>query len=723
MLRINIFTSQLGWGLLLIFSAISVNSWGLESTQFKQERAYDGMEIEDLMGLSITSLSKHQEPVSKAAAAVFVLTSEDIRRSPVTSLVEALRLIPGLNVQRINNTQFNVSIRGLNGPFPKHLLVMVDGRSIYNPLYAGVYWEQRDIPLSIIDRIEVVRGPGGAVWGSNALNGVINIITKSSALQQGDTLTSQVSSREKQATVIVGGDGDDLQKSITWRLFADEHRYERSDEYGYENGYGQLGPDELVDDSGLSRRIGTRVDSMLANQMQWWVDVQYYQAKTDYLENVFENNVPRVKNVDVDIEGYTFNTQLSQHLSQTQQWSLQLFAEYYDRDIEGLLRERQGQLDISGQYRFLAGIHNITLGGNYRGYTDNYTGTETGYIQPDSEYNFLIGGFVQDKIVFSDFWALTLGAKLERHRVQSTFIQPTARLSWSAQEDLTLWFAYSKAMQGQTRDLRGIHWGLACVCNTPLREVLDGFRSDQLTGLPQIVIDFANNDPTAVVPIITVIEGVSGNEFETELAAWEWGVRARLAENWVLDLSAYFHEYSDIITAETSEYRLFFNAQGIDYAERVLHYSDGVDALSSGADLVLSWRQGRDMMWRFSYSYFNLDVKPKGGSSVFYEFQEYLDPLHQVSIQHDWKVAERWHVNTFVRYVDKAEYFSGWDSVDAFTTVDVKMNYALMPELDVFMIVKNLFDEGHVEGRVVSDQPNPETEVERSFTLGFSVDF
>ena len=130
MVRINTITSQLGWGLLLIFSAISVNSWGLESAQFQQESAYDGMEIEDLMGLSITSLSKHQEPVSKAAAAVFVLTSEDIRRSPVTSLVEALRLIPGLNVQRINNTRFNVSIRGLNGPFPKHLLVMVDGRSV-----------------------------------------------------------------------------------------------------------------------------------------------------------------------------------------------------------------------------------------------------------------------------------------------------------------------------------------------------------------------------------------------------------------------------------------------------------------------------------------------------------------------------------------------------------------------------------------------------------------
>ncbi len=723
MLRINTMTLQLSWGLLLIFSLMSVKSWGLESAQFQQESAYDGMEIEDLMALSITSLSKHQEPVSKAAAAVFVLTSEDIRRSPVTSLIEALRLIPGLNVQRINNTRFNVSIRGLNGPFPKHLLVMVDGRSIYNPLYAGVYWEQRDIPLSIIDRIEVVRGPGGAVWGSNALNGVINIITKSSALQQRGTLTTHISPREKQATVVVGGEGNDLQKSTTWRLFADEHRYERSDEYGYENSYGQLGQDELVDDSGIARRVGARVDSMLDNRMQWWADTQYYQANTDYLENVFEGNIPRIQNVDVDIEGYTFNSQLSQNLSQSRQWSVQLFAEYYDRKLGGVLRERQGQLDISSQYRFLAGVHNITLGGNYRGYTDDYDGTEDVYLQPDSEYNYLVAGFVQDKITFSDSWALTLGAKFERHRVQSTFIQPTARLSWSAQEDLTVWFAYSKAMQAQTRDLRGIHWRLACVCNTPLNDVLDGFRADQLNGLPPAVLVYANNNPAAIVPIITVMEGQSGNEFETQLAAWEWGVRARLAENWVLDLSAYFHEYSDIITAETSEYRLFYNTQGIDYVERVLHYSEGVDALSNGADLVLNWQWGRDMMWRFSYSYFNLDVKPKSGESIYYEFQEYLDPLHQASIQHDWTVTERWHLNTFIRYVDKAPYFSGWDSVDAYTTVDVKVNYAVLPELDVFIIGKNMFDSGHVEGRVVSDQPNAETEVERSFTMGFSVDF
>ncbi|PCJ29634.1 MAG: hypothetical protein COA99_19315, partial [Moraxellaceae bacterium] len=239
--RINSSCRRIVWLSVFILSSLyGAQSWALDPDQFQKQNAFDGMELEDLMGLSISSLSKHQEPVSKAAAAVFVLTGEEIRRSPVTTLVEALRLIPGLNVQRINNTQFYVSIRGFNGPFPRNLLVMVDGRSIYNPLYAGVYWEQRDLPLSIIDRIEVVRGPGGAIWGSNALNGIVNIITKSSNLQQDTEVLVQASDREQQLTAVTGGGKIALDKVSTWRFFADKHQYSRSDTGDDVNDQGQM---------------------------------------------------------------------------------------------------------------------------------------------------------------------------------------------------------------------------------------------------------------------------------------------------------------------------------------------------------------------------------------------------------------------------------------------------------------------------------------------------
>lgn len=694
---------------LAFFILASTGGWAVEPDQFQQQSAYDGMEIEDLMGLSISSLSKHQEPVSKAAAAVFVLTSEDIRKAPVTTLVEVLRLIPGINVQRINNTTFNVSIRGLNGPFPKHLLVMVDGRSIYNPLYAGVYWEQRDLPLSTIDRIEVVRGPGGAVWGSNALNGVINIITKPSGLQQGGELLAQASGRESQATVVVGGGvNDGLKKSATWRLFADDHQYRQSD--------------DVTDDSGVNRRLGIRFDQPLAQGMQWWADAQYYQTNTYHQENIFDGYEPTSKNVSTDIEGYSVNAQLSRSLSADRQWSVQFFAEFYERDIESYLRERQGEFDISTQYRFFAGDHHVTLGANYRGYTDDYSGSESIRLQPESEYNSMLSGFLQDQLQLTEQWALTLGAKYELHRVQAGFFQPTVRLSWSASDDLTMWLAYSRAMQAQTRDYRSIYWRLGCMCYTPLKQVLDGLRPDQRNALPAIVTAVAENNSTLVIPIVSALEGEQENEFETQLAAWEWGARSRFATGWLVDLSIYMHEYTDIVTTATAEFRLHGDA-GIDYIERILHYSEGADARTEGADLVLTWRWDRDISWRFAYSYFNAEVSAKSGDSLYYEYQEAVDPLHQASVQHDWQVNERWHLNTFVRYVDKAPYFLRWEAIDAYVTMDVKASYQLLPELEVFVIGKNLFNPEHLEGRVVSDQPDAETEVEESITLGFSIEF
>lgn len=717
MLRVrSVVNSLCVWGARLTILMLSTGSWALEPDQFQQQSAYDGMEIEDLMGLSISSLSKHQEPVSRAAAAVYVLTSEDIRRSPVTTLIEALRLIPGLNVQRINNTQFNVSIRGLNGSFPKHLLVMVDGRSIYNPLYAGVYWEQRDLPLSIIDRIEVVRGPGGAVWGSNALNGVINIITKPSNLQRGGELITQGSSLERQATAVLGGGIGNSQKSSSWRFFVDEHHYQQSD--------------KVIDDSGHTRRIGGRIDTVFNDHLQWWVDGQYYHTATHHLENIFHEKspvnisagVPLAQNIAVDIDGYSVNTQLSQNLSNDQQWSVQFFAEYYDRDIEHLLREQQGQFDASGQYRFLTEGHDVTLGVSYRGYTDKYTGYETAYLQPESEYNFLVSGFVQDQLAFAEHWILTLGVKYERHRVQSGFFQPTVRLSWSDADDLTVWLAYSEAMQAQTRDYRGIYWRLGCACNTPIGQLLDSLRPDQRNALPDIVATFAQSNPDAVIPVITALEGEQGNEFETRLTAWEWGVRAVPAEGWVVDLSVYRQEYSDIVTAVTSEYRLHGDV-GIDYVERILHYTEGANAQTEGADIVLTWHPGKTMSWRAAYSYFNVDVKAKDSGSAYFEYQEYVDPMHQASLQHDWQLNGRWHINTFVRYVSVAPYFLVWEAVDAYTTVDMKVSYKILPELDLYAVGKNLLDGDHVEGRVVSDQPNAETALERTFALGLRMEF
>src|SRR5947209_10514264 len=164
------------------------------------------LSMEDLMNMQVTSVSKRTQKVADAAAAVFVITQEDIRRSGARSIPEALRLAPGLEVARIDSNKWAIASRGFNGRFDNKLLVLIDGRSVYTPLFSGVYWNVQDVMLEDIDRIEVIRGPGATLWGANAVNGVINIITKPAQATQGGLVTAEVGTEERTAeSVRYGG--------------------------------------------------------------------------------------------------------------------------------------------------------------------------------------------------------------------------------------------------------------------------------------------------------------------------------------------------------------------------------------------------------------------------------------------------------------------------------------------------------------------------------------
>src|SRR5436853_7691948 len=157
------------------------------------------MSVEDLMNMQVTSVSKRTQKVADAAAAIFVLTQEDIRRSGAASIPEALRLVPGVQVARIDENKWAISSRGFNGRFANKLLVLIDGRSVYTPLFSGVYWNVQDVMLEDVDRIEVIRGPGATLWGANAVDGVINIITKPAKATQSGILTAEVGTEERAA--------------------------------------------------------------------------------------------------------------------------------------------------------------------------------------------------------------------------------------------------------------------------------------------------------------------------------------------------------------------------------------------------------------------------------------------------------------------------------------------------------------------------------------------
>src|SRR6185312_1648924 len=166
--------------------------------------ALKNLSVDELLNLRVTSVSKRSEPLSDAAASIFVLTSETIRRSGATTLTEALRLAPNLQVARIDAVQYAISGRGFNNAIGNKLLVLIDGRTVYTPLYSGVFWDQQDVMLEDVDRIEVITGPGATLWGANAVNGVINVITRPAAATQGTLVTGQYGNREEDVAARYG---------------------------------------------------------------------------------------------------------------------------------------------------------------------------------------------------------------------------------------------------------------------------------------------------------------------------------------------------------------------------------------------------------------------------------------------------------------------------------------------------------------------------------------
>ncbi len=270
--------------------------------------SYLDLDLEDLLSMEITSVSKRKQRLDQAAAAIYVITNEDIRRSGVTSIADALRLAPGIQVARIDSNKWAVSSRGFNGQFANKLLVLMDGRSVYTSSYSGVYWEDQDTILEDIERIEVIRGPGATLWGANAVNGVINIITKSSARTQGNLFVAGAGDEESFSHI---RSGFKLGEDISGRAYLKVNQRDSS-----------FAP-ELDDEAGDdwdAMRVGFRFDSDADAASSWTLQGDSYDndlnqtIKALWLDPFDPANNPpdlsdpyRVRNIDEEIVSRGYN--------------------------------------------------------------------------------------------------------------------------------------------------------------------------------------------------------------------------------------------------------------------------------------------------------------------------------------------------------------------------------------------------------------------------------
>jgi iron complex outermembrane receptor protein len=386
------------------------------------------LSIEQLADIEVSSVSKRPERLADAPAAIYVITREDIREAGVTTLPEALRLAPNLQVARSNANTYAITARGFNGSNANKLLVLIDGRSVYTPLQAGVFWDVQDVMLDDIDRIEVVSGPGGTLWGANAVNGVINILTRSSRDTHGTRVVVDAGTDERGVAL---RHGFSLGEDATLRLYAK----------GFEVDHSERADGRALVDAWNLNQAGFRAD--------WARSGNAFTMQGDAYEGKAQVSAT---SPDRKVSGANVLGRWNRDLGHGAGLQVQAYVDRYRRDQPGVFTEEMSTLDIDVQHHIpLGDRHDIVWGGGLRHQHDSTTGsTLLAFVPADSTLT-LANVFAQDSYSINERTKLTFGLKLERNNYTGVEVQPNLRLAWRIDDRALLWSALSRAVRTPSR--------------------------------------------------------------------------------------------------------------------------------------------------------------------------------------------------------------------------------------------------------------------------------
>jgi iron complex outermembrane receptor protein len=386
--------------------------------------------VEALMDIEVTSVSRRPEKLSETASAIQVITQEDIRRSGATSLPEALRLASNLEVAQVDSRQWAISARGFNNTTANKMLVLIDGRTVYTPLYAGVFWDVQDPFLEDIDRIEVISGPGATLWGANAVNGVINVTSKTA--------------RDTQGLLFTGGGGTELRgfSSVRYGGQVSSKAYYRVYGKFFERDRVVLRNGQDAADDWHMGQGGFRMDWNAAKSDLITIQGDYYSGRMG--QRVADDTV---------VDGGNLIGRWSHRLSETSDLKLQLYYDRTHRKVPNTFAEVLDTYDIDFQHRFQLSVRqNIVWGFGYRLNKDNVTNSSSLAFLPPRVSRKAFSGFVQDEIALvRDRLQLTIGTKIEHNAFTGFEYQPSGRLSWKLSRRQTMWGAISRAVRTPSR--------------------------------------------------------------------------------------------------------------------------------------------------------------------------------------------------------------------------------------------------------------------------------
>jgi iron complex outermembrane receptor protein len=598
------------------------------------------LSLEELGKVEVVSATKEPTSVSQVPAAIFVITQQDIIRSGATSIADALRLAPGVEVARISSTTFAIGIRGLQSNFSKSVLVLIDGRSVYTPLFAGTYWDVQDVVLEDIDRIEVIRGPGGTIWGPNAVNGVINIITKHTRDTHGVLASAHGGNVEQGGGQFRYGGGDG---GLHYRLYAK----------GFVRGH-EFHRDGNNFDEWHQQRGGFRVDFERGSNA--------YIAQGD----VYSGNSPHLIGTTVADDDVAGGNILLGWRRQLQHGSNLYLRTYFDRTIRtgSQLGETRNTFDVDFVHHWRIGErHNLSYGGGLRWSPNRVIQKLQGFaILPSDLTEHTHTGFLQDEIrLWNNKLALTGGVKLQHNNFTGFDIQPTFRVLVNPRPQQSFWAAVTRAV------------------TTPSR-IEEGFLLS------------ARVSPALELRVI-------GNpNFQSEaLVGYEGGYRQLFGKKFALDVAVFHNEYDDLQSFGAQQVSVEPDPPP-PHLRITIPYTNAIAGNSTGVEVAPSWEVSSWWQLSGSYSFVGIDLhenEPTSDISSTGSVRTYegSTPQHQVALLSKINLPQNFTFDQRFRYASELPA----QNVRGYSTLDVQLAWTYKSQFRIAVVGQNLFQPQHEE--------------------------
>lgn len=635
--------------ILTVFFVAAVPGFG-QSLDSNPGTDLTEMSLEELMNLEVTSVSKKAEPIMQAPSAVFVITQDDIHRSGATSVPDMLRMVPGVHVGRIDANKWAVSVRGFNGSFANKLLVLIDGRSVYTPLFSGVYWDVQDVVLDDIERIEVIRGPGATLWGANAVNGVINIITKSAPQTQRAQASLNVGNKDRGTATFRFGRA--LNNEASLRVWV-----KRTDYGNHDDVYGRSAEDHWNLLHG-----GFRLDYNRTERATFTFQGDLYSGQTGQTRIYPSLQAPfavvlgqRGEMAGSNLLG-RWNGRFSERASST----VQVLADYSSRS-EGFIDAQLTTFDLDCQQNWLPSQRfELTLGAGVRTVHTEIDSTTYVYATPSADNAEIFSAFVQAKVnLIDDHLSLTGGSKFEHNSYTGYEYQPSVRALWQFSGRTSMWAAVSRAVRTPSIGERIGHVWLG------------------------VVPPLTTANPTDMLMTVAI---VPSPDFDSEhLLAKEIGMRFNPSPSLWIDATAYANEYDDLILAGFQQTQ-WTNTNPPMLQLPVLKYNGGT-VKTTGTELVVDWQPMAQIKTQACYTYLYRYDDISEGINISSDQLNFYFPKNMFGIRLLTNPAPWCDMDVWARYIGRLPN----TPADAYTTLDARLAVRPIAGVEVALVGNNLF--------------------------------